>query len=201
MRRQLSVSVFSGVDRARRRQQSEPGPLPVSEPSRAAAPWSMPMRSSLGSETGTTAQASPLEMLARAEVIVVGVPGIGKMAICEFLSRHGLRAVPVELERGRVLPEAVMRARGLVIGVMMRPDRLIAERRMRTAAQPDRSADIDPPSVREELIAARRLFTAAGWHIIDISHQSSSAVAARIIALWQRRQAEKRARNETDPAE
>jgi len=193
MRRELNVSVFSGVDRARRRQQSETGAAPAASPPRSAFAWSMPSRYVSPAELRNAVQATPIETPSRADVVILGVPGIGKAAVCEFLSRHGLKAAHVELERGRALPEAVTRARGLIVGLMMRPDRLIAERRMRTAAQPDRSADIDPQAVREELIAARRLFNASSWHIIDMSHQSPSAVAARIIALLQRRQAEKQA--------
>jgi regulator of PEP synthase PpsR (kinase-PPPase family) len=185
----LGGSVFSGVDRARRRQQSEAG---LSSAPRVATPsWSLPLRrlSPLGG--GDTA--TGLEPLSRADVVVLGVPGIGKAAVCEFLARHGLKAANIELERGALtLPEPVKRARGLLVGLMMRPDRLIAERRMRSAAQPDRSADIDPQAVRDELLAARRLLNAANCHIIDMSHQSAAAVAARIVALLQRRDGDRR---------
>jgi hypothetical protein len=193
VRRPLTVSVFSGVDRARRRQQSEFTAETAPNQSRPLFAWPITSRYAATTELRNTAQATPLEVPARADVVVVGVPGIGKAAVCEFLGRHGLKAADVELKRGQALPDQLKRARGLIVALMMRSDRLIAERRMRTAAQPDRSADIDPDAVREELVTARRLFTGAGWHIIDISHQSPSAVAARIVALLQRRQIEAQA--------
>jgi hypothetical protein len=190
MRRPLTASIQSGVERARRRQQSEFAATVTPVPARPLFALTMPSRYVSTAELRKAAQATAREVPARADVVVVGVPGIGKGAVCEFLGRHGLKAANVELERGHALPEPLKRARGLIVALMMRPDRLIAERRMRTAAQPDRSTDIDPDAVREELMAARRLFAGAGWHIIDMSHQSPSAVAARIIALLQRRQTE-----------
>lgn len=190
MHRQLSASVFSKVDRARRRQQSEQGSAPLAMTPRSALSRAMPSRYTPPAELRSEARSVLLETPSRADVVIVGVPGIGKSAVCEFLSRHGLKAANVELERGCALPEQVSRARGLIVGLMMRPDRLIAERRIRTAAQPDRSADIEPQSVRDELIAARRLFNASSWHIIDMSHQSPAAVAARIIAILQRRRSD-----------
>lgn len=189
MGKQPSVPIFSGIDRARRRQQSEAVvshamPLPPPAVGPIPAPFAPPPPLHRG------AKPAPPETLTRADVVLVGAPGIGKSAVWEFLTRHGLTAATVELERGHALPEPLARARGLIVGLMMRPDRLIAERRMRTAARPDKSADIDPQVVREELAAARRLFTEKGWHIIDMSHMSPAAVAARIIAILERRRAD-----------
>ena len=44
---------------------------------------------------------------------------------------------------------------------------------------------IDPETVRDEVIWARRLCTRNGWPVVDVSHRSIEETAAAIIELGQ----------------
>ncbi len=129
--------------------------------------------------------------LATADVVVVGVACTGKAAVCEYLLRHGLRACRFVVHPQQSLPAALVNRRhGLIAALSMRPDRLSDARRQRLIGLGRDSASIDGDAVRQEVLEARRIYATQGWPVIDVSHQSPSAVAARIVALFERRQAQ-----------
>jgi len=68
---------------------------------------------------------------------------------------------------------------------MTTPERLIQIRRNRLLSlKENRESDyIDTDAVRQEIIAARRLFERQGWPIIDVTRRSVEETAAAIINL------------------
>ena len=73
----------------------------------------------------------------------------------------------------------------LVVGLIASPDRLIQIRRNRLLSLNENreSTYIDQEAVREEIIAARRLFERQGWPVIDVTRRSVEETAAAIINL------------------
>ncbi len=57
--------------------------------------------------------------------------------------------------------------------------------------QQDPTAYIDPEMVREEVTAARRLYSQRGWPVIDVTRRAIEETAAEIMKLLQRHQAER----------
>lgn len=198
-RRPQTFSIFRGLDQARRRMQSDVSTRNGSvNPVRAVSAESTTMRLERSSDrsmpksspTAKIDQARAPVSLAQAEVIVVGVPRVGKEAVCEFLARHGLKAAGVDLVASQPVPETLQTCtQSLIVALTMRPERLIAQRRLRPGPHGIADVDVDIDAVRQEIGTARRQYSSMGWTSIDVTHNTPASTAARIIALWQRRQA------------
>jgi [pyruvate, water dikinase]-phosphate phosphotransferase / [pyruvate, water dikinase] kinase len=95
---------------------------------------------------------------------------------------------------GLPLPEEVFHVtRPLVVGLTNDPDRLIQVRTQRLASlhqQQVRSEYTDLDKVKEEVTAARRLFTERNWPVIDVSRRSIEETAAAILRLLARARGE-----------
>ena len=94
---------------------------------------------------------------------------------------------------GVPLPEEVFGlSRPLVVGLTNDPDRLIQVRTQRLASlhQQERSEYTDVDKVREEVTAARRLFTEKNGPVIDVSRRSIEETAAAILRLLARSRGE-----------
>lgn len=62
---------------------------------------------------------------------------------------------------------------------------------------------VDADAVKAEILAARRLCTAKGWPVIDVTRRSIEETAATVIQqmeLWHQRQGQQRAAAPHDPA-
>ena len=198
-RRPQTFSIFRGLDQARRRLQSDVSArngsvTPVRVVSAESAPSRLersPDRSMpKSSPAANTDRPREPVSLAQAEVIVVGVPRVGKEAVCEFLARHGLKAAGVDLVASQPVPETLQTGtQSLIVALTMRPERLIAQRRLRPGPHGIGDVDVDIDAVRQEIGTARRQYSSMGWTSIDVTHNTPASTAARIIALWQRRQA------------
>jgi regulator of PEP synthase PpsR (kinase-PPPase family) len=72
-----------------------------------------------------------------------------------------------------------------VVGLLVSPERLLQIRRNRLLALKENRGSnyIDPETVREEIIAARRLFERNGWPVIDVTRRSVEETAAAVINL------------------
>ncbi len=72
-----------------------------------------------------------------------------------------------------------------MVGLIVSPDRLIQIRRNRLLSLNEQreSSYVEGESVREEIIAARRLFERMGWPVIDVSRRSVEETAAAVINL------------------
>ena len=71
----------------------------------------------------------------------------------------------------------------MIIGLTTTPERLIQVRRNRLRSMNhDQETDyVDLAMVREEVLAARRLFAKHEWPIIDVTRRSIEEVAAEIL--------------------
>ncbi|MDP1630122.1 MAG: pyruvate, water dikinase regulatory protein [Caulobacter sp.] len=122
--------------------------------------------------------------LEQADVILVGVSRTSKTPTCIYLAHRGVRAANVPLVPGAPLPPALLNLKKtLVVGLIASPDRLIQIRRNRLLSLNEQreSTYVDQDSVREEIIAARRLFERMGWPVIDVTRRSVEETAAAII--------------------
>ncbi|MDP1736785.1 MAG: pyruvate, water dikinase regulatory protein [Caulobacter sp.] len=124
--------------------------------------------------------------LEQADVVLVGVSRTSKTPTCIYLAHRGVRAANHPLVPGAPLPPALINLKNtLVVGLIASPDRLIQIRRNRLLSLNEQreSAYVDQDAVREEIIAARRLFERMGWPVIDVTRRSVEETAAAIINL------------------
>lgn len=124
--------------------------------------------------------------LTQADVVLIGVSRTSKTPTSIYLAHRGVRAANIPLVPGVALPKEVFELKNtLVVGLIASPDRLIQIRRNRLLSLNEQreSTYIDQEAVREEIIAARRLFERQGWPVIDVTRRSVEETAAAIINL------------------
>jgi regulator of PEP synthase PpsR (kinase-PPPase family) len=124
--------------------------------------------------------------LSQADVVLIGVSRTSKTPTSIYLAHRGVRAANIPLVPGVPLPREVFELKNtLVVGLIASPDRLIQIRRNRLLSLNENreSTYIDQEAVREEIIAARRLFERQGWPVIDVTRRSVEETAAAIINL------------------
>ncbi|MGE0254760.1 MAG: pyruvate, water dikinase regulatory protein [Alphaproteobacteria bacterium] len=125
--------------------------------------------------------------LASSDVVLVGVSRTSKTPTCLYLANRGIKATNVPFVPGVPLPDSLENLSGpLIVGLTTDPQRLVEVRRARIAAlhQDRPTAYIDPDRVREEVLTARRFFSARGWPVIDVTRRSIEETAAAIIGLY-----------------
>jgi regulator of PEP synthase PpsR (kinase-PPPase family) len=126
-----------------------------------------------------------------ADVILVGVSRTSKTPTCVYLANRGIKAANIPFVPGMTLPPELFAAtRPLVVGLTNDPERLIQVRcnRLSMLHQDERTDYTDVEAVREEVAAARRLFTERQWPVIDVSRRSIEETAAAVLKLLARRQ-------------
>ncbi|MEI7931859.1 MAG: pyruvate, water dikinase regulatory protein [Alphaproteobacteria bacterium] len=124
--------------------------------------------------------------LDNADVVLVGISRTSKTPTCIYLAHRGVKAANVPLVPGAALPESLTTLkRAMVVGLTASPDRLLQIRRNRLLSlKEDReSAYVDAEAVRDEVIAARRLYERHGWPVIDVTRRSVEETAAAIVNL------------------
>ena len=124
--------------------------------------------------------------LDQADVVLVGVSRTSKTPTCIYLAHRGIRAANVPLVPGRKPPEKLFQLKhALIVGLILSPDRLIQIRRNRLLSLKENreSTYVEADSVREEIIAARRLYEREGWPVIDVTRRSVEETAAAVINL------------------
>jgi len=128
--------------------------------------------------------------LAHADVILVGVSRTSKTPTCVYLANRGLRAANVPLVPNVALPPIFDDPEApLIVGLTLNPDHLVQIRRTRLLSlrQQDETDYVDLEAVREEVTAARKLFSRKNWPVIDVTRRSIEETAATIINLHARR--------------
>ena len=128
-----------------------------------------------------------------ADVILVGVSRATKTPTCMYLASRGIKAANVPLVPGVPLPEGLLRAHGpLIVGLIVDPARLamIRSARLQALHQETTTDYADVEALRQEVLAARRLFIRRAWPIIDVSHRSIEQAASMIIAKLRARAGE-----------
>ncbi len=123
-----------------------------------------------------------------ADVVLVGVSRSSKTPTSIYLANRGYRVANLPLVPGRAPDRRLFELRRpLVVGLTMDRDRLLAVRRNRLLGGAAGMGQdyADPERVADELAAARRLFAARGWPVIDVTRRSIEETAAAVIALHQ----------------
>ncbi len=135
-----------------------------------------------------------VQSLKEAEIVLVGVSRTSKTPTCIYLANRGIKAANIPIVPGVPVPEELTRLRNrpgepFVIGLTKDPARLVQVRRNRLqmlAQDPDTDY-VDPGAVRDEVMAARKLFNRHKWPVIDVSRRSIEESAAAILQLYERR--------------
>lgn len=134
--------------------------------------------------------------LTRADVILVGVSRTSKTPTSVYLAHRGVKAANVPMVPNVPLPPEVFAKEGaLVVGLTISADRLIMIRKNRLAAMKEtRAGDYtEEDAVRQEVMAAQKLFEREGWPTIDVSRRSIEETAAAILNLLAAHRGEHRA--------
>jgi [pyruvate, water dikinase]-phosphate phosphotransferase / [pyruvate, water dikinase] kinase len=129
--------------------------------------------------------------LNEADVILVGVSRCSKTPTCVYLANRGIKAANIPFVPAMPLPPELFTAtRPLIVGLTNDPERLIQVRHNRLSMlhHEERTDYTDLEAVREEVAAARRLFTERQWPVIDVTRRSIEETAAAVLKLLARRQ-------------
>jgi regulator of PEP synthase PpsR (kinase-PPPase family) len=121
-----------------------------------------------------------------ATVVLVGVSRTSKTPTTIYLAHRGVKAANVPIVANGELPEVFDRLdRPLIVGLTATPDRLLQIRRNRLLSLNEGrpSSYVDEDAVREEVLAAKRMFLRRGWPVIDVTRRSVEETAAKIINL------------------
>ncbi len=137
---------------------------------------------------------------AEADVILVGVSRSSKTPTAFYLANRGVKAANLPLVQGIELPLELDEPVCPVIGLFVDMGPLIEIRRHRLQllggteitriAGQNQHRYVDEESVRAELLWARRLCTARGWPVINVTSRSIEETAAsvlRYIDVWHQR--------------
>jgi regulator of PEP synthase PpsR (kinase-PPPase family) len=136
--------------------------------------------------------------IAEADVVLVGVSRSSKTPTSFYLANRGVKAANIPLVPNTPLPVWLEDPHCPVIGLTLEPQALIEIRRHRLrliGAGPARQNDteyVNPDAVKAELLWARRLCTANGWPVIDVTRRSIEETAATVLQLmdaWHNRRA------------
>lgn len=141
--------------------------------------------------------------ISEADVVLVGVSRSSKTPTSFYLANRGVKAANIPLVPNTPLPVWLEKPHCPVVGLSLEPQALIEIRRHRLkligaeaggAARGDKTDYIDPEAVKAELLWARRLCTANGWPVIDVTRRSIEETAATVLQLmeaWHARRAAK----------
>jgi regulator of PEP synthase PpsR (kinase-PPPase family) len=146
--------------------------------------------------------------IANADVVLVGVSRSSKTPTCFYLANRGIKAANVPLVPGAPLPPELENPPCPVVGLTIDPVALLEIRRHRLkiigagGVRQGETDYVDPESVKQEIVVAKRLCAAHGWPVIDVTRRSIEETAATILQqmdLWHEKRA-KRALPLEDPA-
>jgi regulator of PEP synthase PpsR (kinase-PPPase family) len=127
--------------------------------------------------------------IAEADVCLVGVSRSSKTPTCFYLANRGIKAANVPIVPGAPLPREIENPPCPMVGLTIEAPALIEIRRHRLrligadGVRQSTTDYIDPESVKAEILAARRLCTARGWPVIDVTRRSIEETAATVLQL------------------
>lgn len=130
--------------------------------------------------------------LDEADVVLVGVSRATKTPTCMYLASRGVKAANVPLVPGVPLPENLLKAkRPFIVGLTVDPVRLARIRAARLAGlnQPEKTDYVNPETLQQEVLDAKRLFVRRGWPVIDVSQRSIEQTADLIIRMMMKKRA------------
>ena len=131
-----------------------------------------------------------------ADVVLLGVSRTSKTPTCIYLAHRGVKAANIPLVNAQSLPPGFADLKNpLIVGLTASPERIVQIRRNRLLSlNEDRTTDyVDDDVVKEEIIAAKRLYARHGWPTIDVTRRSVEETAAKILNLVNDRKAKKNA--------
>lgn len=127
--------------------------------------------------------------LREADIILLGVSRTSKTPTCIYLANRGYRTGNIPLVPGQDLPDFMPGlTKPLIVGLVASPDRIVQIRQQRMSSlRNDGVTDYaDQEKVRDEMIAAKRLFARHGWPTVDVTRRSIEETAARILNIYQK---------------
>lgn len=140
--------------------------------------------------------------IAEADVVLVGVSRSSKTPTSFYLANRGIKAANIPLVPGTPEPPGLEAPCCPVIGLTIAPEALIDIRRNRlrmiATGSPETSRGsstdyVDPEAVRAELLWAKRLCSARGWPLIDVTRRSIEETSATVLQLMESWHAKRRA--------
>ncbi|WP_043832528.1 pyruvate, water dikinase regulatory protein [Muricoccus aerilatus] len=129
--------------------------------------------------------------IAEADACLVGVSRSSKTPTCFYLANRGIKAANVPIVPGAPLPVELNNPPCPVIGLTIEVNALLEIRRHRLkligtgGVRQDATDYVDPEAVKAEILAARRLCTARGWPVIDVTRRSIEETAATVLQLME----------------
>jgi regulator of PEP synthase PpsR (kinase-PPPase family) len=136
-----------------------------------------------------------LDGLNDADVVLVGVSRTSKTPTCMYLANRGVKAANIPLIPGMPPPPELFNVtRPLVVGLTKEPKSLtdIRRSRLKFLHQTDDTDYADEDSVKDEVTAARKLFSRQGWPVIDVTRRSIEEASATILQMLTRRREEEK---------
>lgn len=130
--------------------------------------------------------------LHNADMILVGVSRTSKTPTSMYVANRGYKVANVPLVPGVDPPPELFaldtKTGPVIIGLTKTPERLIQLRknRLRQLSQEDDTDYVHPEVVREEVAAARRLFTKNKWPVVDVTRRSIEETAAAILQRYEK---------------
>jgi regulator of PEP synthase PpsR (kinase-PPPase family) len=133
---------------------------------------------------------------ANADVVLVGVSRSSKTPTCFYLANRGVKAANVPLVPGAPLPAELVSPPCPVVGLTIDVQALIEIRRHRLkiigggGIRQDETDYINEEAVKAEILAARRLCSANGWPVVDVTRRSIEETAATVLQqmeIWHRK--------------
>lgn len=127
-----------------------------------------------------------------ADLVLVGVSRSSKTPTCFYLANRGVKAANVPIVPGAELPRELDDATCPIIGLTIDVHALLEIRRHRLkligadGIRQDSLDYIDPDAVQAEILAARRLCSARGWPVVDVTRRSIEETAATILQIAER---------------
>lgn len=120
--------------------------------------------------------------LGEAEIVLVGVSRTSKTPVSMYLSYRGWRVANVPIVCGMEPPAALFEIdQRRIVAFTTRLEFLQALREDRARRMGGGGSPyIDPVRIREELTWAARLFSRAGWPVIDVAHKSIEETATEV---------------------
>lgn len=135
-----------------------------------------------------------IQTLEDADIILLGISRTSKTPTSIYLANRGYKTGNIPLVPNMPLPAIVPKFKNpFIVGLISSPDRIVEIRRQRLSSlgQNTDSPYIDQEIVREEMMAAKRLFSKHRWPYVDVSRRSIEETSARIINMYQDHKAQK----------
>ena len=130
-----------------------------------------------------------LDGLDEADIVILGISRTSKTPTALYLANRGYKTANIPIVPGLPLPPQLRALSGrLVVGFTNDPVRLthIRRNRMLMLKEHHQTGYVDIETVRDEVTAARRLFHAEGWPVIDVSSRSIEETAAAVLQHYAR---------------